>query len=275
MIYETIYAIYGLPNWLNIKDEVMLVIQILLCMIVPYLLGSINTAIIISKKIYKQDIRDFGSGNAGMTNMHRTYGMKAALLTFAGDSLKQIASIFFASFIYGREGAYLAGMFCILGHIAPIYYKFKGGKGVIATATMILLLNPVVFIVVFALFISVVAVSRYISLGSILAAFAYPGVLYMYMSFQISRNQLNGLEAFPMISSVVIGFVVIFMHRTNIGRLVNGKENKLCLTKKQKEKAEMERLSRKYDNDDDDEDKVNDIDDDTDYIDTTGMIYKD
>ena len=113
---------------------------------------------------------------------------------------------------------------------------------------------------IFVIFVGTVAISRFISLGSILAAFAYPGILYMYMSFE------KDIEAFPMIASVIISFIVIFMHRSNIARLANGKENKLCLTKKQKEKAELERLSQESDDDDDD---------DTDYIDTTGMIYKD
>ncbi len=263
MLFETIYNEIGMLKWVGDKEISIWIwgVLILLCMIVPYLLGSINTAIILSKKIYKQDIRSFGSGNAGMTNMHRTYGMKAALLTLAGDCLKQIVSIFFASFLYGREGAYLAGLFCMLGHIAPVYYKFKGGKGVLTAATMILFLNPVVFAVIFVIFVATVAVSRFISLGSILSAFAYPGILYMYMSHN------KDIEAFPMIASVIISFIVIFMHRSNIARLANGKENKLCLTKKQKEKAELERLEEESFNEDDVED--------TEYIDTTGMIYKD
>ncbi len=269
MLFETICNEIGIFKLVGDKEISVWLwgVLILLCMIVPYLLGSINTAILISKKIYKQDIRNFGSGNAGMTNMHRTYGMKAALLTLAGDCAKQIVSLFFASFLYGREGAYLAGLFCMLGHIAPIYYKFKGGKGVLTAATMILFLNPVVFAVIFVIFIATVAVSRFISLGSILAAFAYPGILYMYMSFE------KDIEAFPMIASVIISFIVIFMHRSNIARLANGKENKLCLTKKQKAKAEEERLAGKYDDDDDDIDP-DEPDEDTDYIDTTGMIYK-
>ena len=270
MLYQNIYSNLGMGKWFDEVSVFVFALQILLCVLVPYLLGSINTAIIISKKLYHQDIRNYGSGNAGMTNMHRTYGMKAALLTLAGDCAKQIVSIFFASFIYGREGAYLAGMFCILGHIAPIYYKFKGGKGVLTAATMILFLNPVVFLVIFAIFVAVVAVSRFISLGSILSAFAYPGILYMYLTYTKTLN--NG--AFSMISSVVISFIIIFMHRANIARLANGKENKLCLTKKQKAKAEEERLAGKYDDDDDDIDP-DEPDEDTDYIDTTGMIYKD
>lgn len=270
MLYQTIYTHLGMGKWFDEITAPIFVIQILLCIVIPYLLGSINTAIIISKKLYKEDIRNFGSGNAGMTNMHRTYGMKAALLTLTGDCAKQIVSIFFAAFIYGREGAYLASMFCVLGHIAPIFYKFKGGKGVLTAATMILFLNPVVFLFVFLLFVVVVAFSRYISLGSILSAFAYPGILYMYLTF--TKTLSSG--AFAMISSVVISFIVIFMHRSNIARLANGKENKLCLTKKQKAKAEEERLAGKYDDDDDDE-NPDELDEDTEYVDKTGMIYKD
>jgi glycerol-3-phosphate acyltransferase PlsY len=269
-LYDFIYSNAGMGAWFDEITPTLFFIQILLCIIVPYLLGSINTAIIISKKVYHQDIRDFGSGNAGMTNMQRTYGMKAALLTLAGDCGKQIISIFFSAFMYGREGAYLAGMFCMIGHIAPIYYRFKGGKGVLTAATMILFLNPVVFLVVFVLFVIVVALSRFISLGSILSAFAYPGILYMYLSF--TKSIAGG--AFSMISAVITSFIIIFMHRSNIARLANGKEHKLCLTKKQKEKAELERLSGKYDDDDDDDIDPDEIDEDTEYIDKTGMIYK-
>ena len=267
MLYQTIYKHLGFGQLEEIPAA-LFIIQILLCVIVPYLLGSINTAIILSKKVYGEDIRKFGSGNAGMTNMQRTYGNKAAVMTLLGDCAKQIVSIFFAAFIFGREGAYLAGMFCMLGHIAPIYYRFKGGKGVLTAATMILFLNPVVFLVVFAIFVATVAISRFISLGSILSAFAYPGILYMYLTFTKTMHS----SAFAMISSVVMSFIIIFMHRSNIARLANGKENKLCLTKKQKEKAELERLANM---DDEDEDSSDDIDEDTDYIDTTGMVYKD
>lgn len=270
MIYQRIYEEFGFITWFDKITAPLFAFQLLLCIIIPYLLGSINTAIIISKTLYKQDIRDFGSGNAGMTNMQRTYGMKAALLTLLGDCAKQIISIFFASFMYGREGAYLASMFCILGHIAPVYYKFRGGKGVLTAATMILFLNPVVFIFVFGIFFVVVALSRYISLGSILSAFAYPGILYMYISYTKTFSD----SAFAMISAVVISFIIIFMHRANIARLANGKEHKLCLTKKQKEKEEADRLAGKFDDDDDDDTDNNEPDDDTDYIDTTGMIYK-
>ena len=120
-----------------------------------YLLGSINSAILISRVIYKDDIRTHGSGNGGMTNMLRTFGGKAALLTLAGDLGKTAIAISLAGLVFGFgyvagisicEFCYLAGLFAVLGHIFPIYYKFKGGKGVLVTSTMALILTPIPFL---------------------------------------------------------------------------------------------------------------------------------
>ena len=118
-----------------------------------YLLGSLNFAIIISAKQYKQDIRNFGSNNAGMTNMMRTYGRKAAALTLIGDALKAVVSCVIGYVVLGQFGAYMAGLFCIVGHIFPLYYKFKGGKGVVTAGVTILMCNPLVFLIVITIFI--------------------------------------------------------------------------------------------------------------------------
>lgn len=106
----------------------------LLIVAAAYLLGSLNFAIIVSKKLYGKDIRKYGSHNAGMTNMFRTFGKKAGFLTLAGDADKALVSVLLGRLLLGEDGAYLAGLFCILGHIAPAYYRFKGGKGVVVTA---------------------------------------------------------------------------------------------------------------------------------------------
>ena len=147
--------------FLNSSDKstlglVLFVVSVAVVIIAAYLLGSINFAIIISGKKYKQDIRDHGSKNAGMTNMMRTYGKKAAGLTLLGDALKAVAACLVGYVLIGSLGAYIAGLFCILGHIFPIFYRFKGGKGVVTTAVAILMCNPIVFVVLLLLFVIIV-----------------------------------------------------------------------------------------------------------------------
>jgi glycerol-3-phosphate acyltransferase PlsY len=112
-----------------------------------------NFALVISKLKYGDDIRKYGSGNAGMTNMMRTYGKAAAGLTLLGDALKAVVSAVIGYISLGEYGAYIAGLFCILGHMFPIYYKFKGGKGVVTVAISILMCDPLVFLILFILFI--------------------------------------------------------------------------------------------------------------------------
>ena len=119
-------------------------VAIILC---AYLLGSVNFAIIISGKKYKDDIRSHGSKNAGMTNMMRTYGKGAAALTLGGDALKAVISCIIGYLVMGQFGAYAAGLFCMLGHVFPLYYGFKGGKGVVTAAATVLMTDPIVFLI--------------------------------------------------------------------------------------------------------------------------------
>lgn len=221
----------GVADW-------FVTLSLLGCVIVGYLLGSINSAIITSKKLYGKDIRSFGSGNAGLTNMLRVFGKKAALWTLAGDMLKSVLAVLFGALICysSEEGAYLAGLFCVLGHIAPIYYRFKGGKGVLSSATMILILDPVVFLLLILTFALVLFIFRYVSLGSVLAAFLYPA--YVYLIETAIMHQMPGF--FKMLFSVVLAFMVIFMHRSNIARLANGTENRFSFKSKPKKDEDDE-----------------------------------
>ncbi len=222
----------AIPEWL-------MAVEILLCLVGGYLLGSINSAIIISKRLYGKDIRSFGSGNAGTTNMLRTFGKKAALYTLLGDIAKSALAVLWGAWVFGgyadtitgdgSEGAYLAGLFAVLGHIAPIYYRFKGGKGVLAAATMILLLDPIVFLFVLGVFVLVVLVSRYVSMGSVAAAFLYPA-----LTFAVHSYFHHGLPPaiFKLGFTVIIALLIIYMHRSNIQRVFNGTESKLSFKKK-------------------------------------------
>lgn len=204
---------------------VLFIISVAVVIIAAYLLGSINFAIIISGKKYKQDIRDHGSKNAGMTNMMRTYGKKAAGLTLLGDALKAVAACLVGYVLIGSLGAYIAGLFCILGHIFPIFYKFKGGKGVVTTAVAILMCNPIVFAILFLLFVIIVLFTKYISLGSVVCVMLYP--LLLDSISRIFTGHPTPYVVFAMITAVV----VVVKHWGNIKRLAAGKESKFSFKK--------------------------------------------
>ncbi len=203
-------------------------IAIFICIATAYLLGSLNTAVIVSKLMYKDDIRNYGSGNAGFTNMMRTYGIKAAAITFAGDILKTVISVLLAWFLRGYMIAYVAGLACFVGHIIPCFYQFKGGKGVLCAAAMMLMLDFRVFLGLVAVFLLAVLVTKYISFGSILAAMIFPLLVY--------RMSITG-GSWDVMISFIMAAVVVFKHRANLKRIFNGTESKFSF-KKSKKKAE-------------------------------------
>lgn len=201
----------------------ILIAMYLLAALIAYALGSLNCGIIISKVFYKDDIRKYGSGNAGTTNMLRTYGKAAAIGTIVGDALKVVIAVVIANFMVGSifGGGYIAGLCAIIGHVYPVYYGFKGGKGVVTAAITMLMLNPSIFLVEVTAFIIIVAIWRYISLGSIICAALYPMITYV---------AYNG-PSIQFIFALLIAVFIIFLHRTNIQRLIDGKENKLSFSK--------------------------------------------
>ena len=194
---------------------------IFLCAVVSYLLGSINPAILISKIRFGEDIREKGSGNPGTTNMLRNYGKKFGAMTFGFDLLKTAVSVIVGTVVAGFAGAYVAGFCCMLGHMFPCYYGFKGGKGVAVVAAMVLLTEPLVFLVLLAIFAVALLITKYVSLGSIFAAAMYPIVLYNFLS--------------PPDLRVVVAFaaavLIIAKHKENIIRLREKSENKTYLSK--------------------------------------------
>lgn len=218
-------------------EEISLWIIIALCAVgavAAYLLGGLNFAIIISKYKFKEDIRTFGSGNAGMTNMLRTYGKAAAAFTLLGDMAKTALSVVIGTLLAGEAGAYIAGLFCVIGHSFPCYYGFKGGKGIVVTATTLLCLEPVVFLILFVIFALLVASTKYLSLGSIIGMLLYPVLLNRMYTF------LNGKPegAVVAIVSVLNTLLVVWLHRENLKRLLNGTENKFSLKKKDRFKKD-------------------------------------
>ena len=221
------------------KNTVLLILMIFVSVCVSYLLGSLSSAIIVSKAMYKEDIRSHGSGNAGLTNMLRTYGGKAAVLTLVGDMLKTALAILFTALLFGfgyRNGlslsgyCYLSGLCAVLGHVFPIFYGFKGGKGVLVTATMALILTPVCFAVLITMFIIIVVISRYVSLGSIIVASLYPVAVCLYIHFVCHTS----LPILTVISTAFLGAFIVWCHRSNIGRLIKGNEKKFSIGKKEK-----------------------------------------
>lgn len=207
-------------------------LRYLLAALVAYLLGSINFSIIISKIFANTDIRQHGSGNAGGTNMFRLLGAKAGLLTIFFDVLKSLVAVFLGKYIImGGEDALaaaLAGLFCIVGHMYPAFFGFKGGKGVAAALGMALMLNFLAGLCLLALFGVIVLATGYVSLGSIVAA--------VFFALSVVLLHLNDLNALWIgILGVLTGALIIWAHRSNIGRLVSGTEKRVRGKKEPKE----------------------------------------
>ena len=193
-------------------------LSILIVIVAGYLLGSISTGVVLSRLFAKTDIRSQGSGNAGTTNMLRVLGRKMALLTFIGDMLKGIISVFIGKWLIGGElGGLLGVVGAVLGHYYPLYFGFKGGKGIATSFGSLLFVFPVQALLAFAVFLILVAVTHYVSVGSIAAAITLP-LLIVITRFQ---------EPTLWIITVCIGASVVWRHRANIKRLMNHTENKL------------------------------------------------
>lgn len=207
--------------------------------LISYLLGSLNFGVILSNKLKKDDVRNHGSGNAGTTNMLRSYGKGYAILTIIGDMLKVVAAIAIAFKIYEYTPAFLnemdspinidqnmllksfAGFFCVLGHIFPVFFKFKGGKGVATSGGMVFVVDWRIALILLAVFIIVVAVTKYVSLGSIIMALLYPVMIYIFHKSLI-------LTAIALVFTII----VVVAHRGNIKKLMNHTESKITDKKK-------------------------------------------
>jgi len=205
-----------------------------LLVIAAYFLGSINFAIYISKAAYHKDIREYGSKNAGMTNMMRTFGTKAAALVLFGDIMKAIVSVALSMLLCGIDIAYVAGIFCIIGHCFPVYYKFKGGKGFATAAGMVLAAEPLVFLFCLIIFLLVVLATKFISAGSIMSALFFPLILNM-----VHRAPF-GISLTMAICSVFLALFILFNHRENIARILSGTEKKFSFKKSVPSDAEKE-----------------------------------
>ncbi len=214
---------------------IMFTVLALLWVAASYFIGSLNFSIIISKFKYHDDVRKHGSANAGSSNMQRTYGNKAGALTLMCDMAKGIVSVLTARVLFGENIAYLAGTMCIIGHCLPIFFSFRGGKGVATAFAVILTLNPLVALVLALVFAILVLGTKYISLGSIICAFLFPIFIDRYYSILKSAGVLKyGSPTLLMaLCSIFIALFVVARHHKNIKNLLNGQENKLSFKKKE------------------------------------------
>ena len=230
-------------------------IAIIAVAVISYLIGSVNFSIMLSKKLTGKDIRESGSGNAGATNMLRTHGKKMAIATLILDVLKGVLAIVISWIIGGitiglfnklfdmwdlwnyavgdifAAIPYIAAVCVVLGHNFPLYFGFKGGKGVATSLGVVMMLDWKIGLIIAVIAIAVMAITRYVSLGSIIG-----GALYIVINLAIFITQhVRGsvVNITSMVCVVILGGLLIARHHANIGRLLNGTENKLSFSKKE------------------------------------------
>jgi len=210
-----------------------------------YVLGSVNGAIITSKVLYRKDIREYGSGNPGLTNFYRVFGKGGALLVLFIDVIKTIAPVLFGGWLFAQYtemyisevwgvwpfdrffnesffGQAQAGLFVMLGHCFPLFYKFKGGKGVMAIGAIVIVIDWRLALISWGVFIIITALTRYVSLGAMLGCAAFPLSMLLL--------GVGGIAELNIIILCVL--LVIVRHASNIKRLVKGEESKLSFKRK-------------------------------------------
>ena len=213
----------------------MVILVFILIAVFSYLLGSLNFGVILSKA-KGEDVREKGSGNAGTTNMLRNYGKGMAALTIIGDMAKVVIAIQLTTIICSILGLQysfeaipglffikcFAGFFCVLGHIFPVFFKFKGGKGVATSGGMVFMVDWRIALILLAVFIIVVLITKYVSLGSLIMSALYPILIYAFHR-----------DLFATLISLVFTAIIFIAHRENIKKLINHTENKISLKKKE------------------------------------------
>ena len=207
------------------------VLPALLTAVIAYFCGCFNGAVIVSKYILRDDVRTHGSGNAGLTNFYRTFGGPLTLVVILTDVVKAILAIWVGMILFRQMvvddafvvtlSKYWAGLFCLLGHMFPCMFHFKGGKGILSGGTIAIMIDWRVALVVWGGFLILAVLTRYVSLGSCWAGASFPFVTwFVFQSVTLT------------VLAVVIGGLILYMHRGNLYRLVTGNENKFSLHKK-------------------------------------------
>ena len=210
----------------------------ILIAIFAYAIGSINFSVILSKKMAGFDVREKGSGNAGSTNMLRSVGKKAAAITLICDILKGVVAILIAvvlGWIFKDSDKSLlvqiAGILVIVGHTYPIFFEFKGGKGVATSLGVLLISNWQLGLICLVFALVLMALTRMVSVGSIAAAILFPVLTLFVNMHMLQSNYIVTQGSGYLIYSILLAALVIFNHRTNIQRILNGKENKISFKK--------------------------------------------
>ncbi|WP_053956918.1 glycerol-3-phosphate 1-O-acyltransferase PlsY [Inediibacterium massiliense] len=187
----------------------------ILAMVISYLLGNFSTSVIVSKVLANIDIRNYGSGNAGATNVYRTLGAKAAIITLLGDALKGVVAVALGRALGGENTALICGVLVIIGHNWPVLFGFKGGKGIATAIGVGLSVHSLAAMICIFIGIMILIKSKYVSLASITAISIFPFLLLFD----------KGINYF--IFGLVIAIMALYRHRQNIERLMKGIESKI------------------------------------------------
>ena len=201
-----------------------LVLAVIITALASYFLGCFNGAVIVSKYILRDDVRTHGSGNAGLTNFYRTFGGPLTVVVILTDVLKAVLAVLLGQWLFGGWyvlGKYWAGLFCLLGHMFPCMFHFKGGKGILSGGTIAIMIDWRVALVVWGGFLLLTILTRYVSLGSLWAGASFP-----FISWYCYPDPVIVALAFA------CGGLVVWQHRGNIKRLLSGTENKFSLHRK-------------------------------------------
>ena len=202
--------------------------------VIAYFLGSINFAVIFANAFLKKDVRELGSGNAGTTNVMRTAGFLPGALTFVCDALKGFAACFIGKmlFIHAYPDtipwiyvAYMCGVACMLGHIFPIFFGFKGGKGVATSVGIFAVCCPIAIVIGLTVFALMVLLTKIVSLSSLIATVTVISLSIVFYNFDANI-------ALPAVLSISMGAIVFLKHKDNIKRLIKGEEKKITVRRK-------------------------------------------
>jgi glycerol-3-phosphate acyltransferase PlsY len=199
----------------------MIVLKVIIILVEAYLFGSINSGVLVSRLLKNDDVRTKGSGNAGATNVARVYGFGFGLLTLLGDVMKTVIAALIGKWIMGDVGQTIACVGCLIGHAWPVFFQFKGGKAVSVGAGIIAVLDWRVLVLAVSLFLIIVVITRYVSLGSMCAAISFPILLAIMSHPQWYEEAL----------AVWVACMVVFLHRANIKRLLSHSESKFVIKK--------------------------------------------
>ena len=209
------------------------ILGVLLLSVIPYMLGCSNGAILVSRFILRDDIRHHGSGNAGLTNFYRTFGGGLTFLVILADVLKAVFALLLGmlgAYLLRRTGIdavsalrakYISGLFCELGHMFPVTFGFKGGKGIMSGGIIAIMIDWRVAAVVWGSFLILAIATKYVSLGSVST-----GILFPIMAWILWRDWLC------LLCAILIGGMIVFQHRSNIQRLIHGTESKFSFHRK-------------------------------------------